>query len=230
VTSLVHGEDFVSRLSRRALDTLKSDVNQELKCCNQHKRDVLFSSMSNRFYNRHRTLRPIRELGKKLTPNKQLQRVLGSTDGRVEPECDESIQMEVLHSSISSPEDLYFPGRILYVEKCRIFDDTSDNLSLYTKRHSLSLTSRLMPWNKRNSSLPKDTPYTAHASTRSGALVTLKPEINGKYAYCPRWVSREEFKMKIVVSSTMLSDHWSLPILSKMSLVKIGKLQIDVEE
>jgi hypothetical protein len=160
------------------------------------------------------------------TPKKQLLREL---DGRVAPEGDESIQMDPLGSSIASSVDLYFPGRILYVEKCRIFDDSSDNLSIYTKRHSLSLTSRLMPWNKRASALPPDTPYIAHASTKDGALVSLKPELSGKYAYCPRWVSREEFKMKIVVSATMLSDHWSLPILSKMSLQKVGKLQIDAD-
>jgi hypothetical protein len=180
VTAIVHGDDFISRLSRQSLDILKIDVNRELKSCEQHKRDVLFSSMSNRFYNRHRTLRPIRDLGKKLTPKKQLHRAV-----RIEPEGEESIEM--VSPSLSTA--LYFPGRILYVEKCRVFEDTADNLSIYTKRHSLSLTSRLMPWNKRNSSLPPDTPYIAHASTRTGALVSLKPSLHGKYAYCPRCAS-----------------------------------------
>lgn len=161
VTSLVHGEDFVSRLSRRALDCLKSRVNIELQNCIQHKRQVLMSSISNRFYRKHRKLRPMREMGRKLNPRKFAKSKHSAAD--LPTHKEECIQIEG-----SETIDLYIPGRILYVEKCRIFEDSSDSLSIYGKRHSLSLSPRLMPWNKDDSVLPNDTPFHAHASTVEG--------------------------------------------------------------
>lgn len=185
--------------------------------CSQHKRNVLFSAISNRYYDKHRKLRPMRD---------ERRRTQGQTEDDDGIFLRESPNKDIRISSLPHSQlKLYFPGRILYVEKCRVFEDSGDNLSLYTKRHSLSLLPKLLPWNKRASALPPDTPFHAHGTTADGQIITLRPEKQGKYAYCPRWASRDEFS-EIVVSSTMMSDHWCLPTLLRMQKMTVGKIRV----
>ena len=116
----------------------------------------------------------------------------------------------------------YLPGRILYLEKCRLYNDEFD---------------KDLPWTPSRFSL--GAPEEAHTRAgTSGSVLSLdefswqtgrnisfstttqdkKKNDNKKpkYAYTPRWASREEFQ-DMLISRSSISDHFPFPNLKVLT-------------
>ena len=99
---------------------------------------------------------------------------------------------------------MYFGGKILYIEKCRVFNDDQDNDLEWMRKQSITA------------------PTLTHATSKNNIPLSFLPKIRGKYAYVPRWADKEEFQ-NIFVSTSMISHHWPLEILKELALTPVGE-------
>ena len=201
------------------MDILKNEVAYELKNCNEHKSQVLRSAFVNTCFGLNRKFRP-------KFPHLRVRRQL-----------DPEIQIDVVPlspslSTLQHDENVngmktYVPGRVLYIQKFRLWNDGKDDLSVFSRTRTKKF-STLLPWNARNDKFSDPISLSGHASTISNKVVSLLPKKVGKYVYVPSWTRRDEFG-RIIVSSTMVSDHWPLDILTAMSQLELDEdLRIEV--
>lgn len=296
VLSTIFGDDMVPRCSRNSLEFLKLDVKHCLSTCQQPKYQVLGSALSNRFWNKRRKYRPrfsfkkpkwaiINNSNNNSSNNNQHQNtgtVTPDPAGNVEATSVAAAVAELERVSIELPElhqqqqppvvmmsspSLFVAGRILYIEKCRLWNDGKDgdlswvngqgnsSYSIFNRRASKTID-RVFTWNRKennennnNNTLHQQehqvqieeaepqygthhfttTHQHVHATTRNDIPITFLPKVEGKYAYCPRWAGREEF-LTVIVSTSMVSDHWPLEILKQFELQPLGQELIAVQK
>jgi hypothetical protein len=146
------------------------------------------------------------------------------------------------------PQQLtYIPGRILYIEKCRLWNDDKDvdlpwTYSRYSigqlyqlqKPQPLAHRNRVSIFKEDDLEAQLDTSNdaymdsfgsnnmsnTIHGSSSRKTSVQLPKILHGKYAYTPRWASREEFQ-EIIVSKSCFSDHLNFPFMCMKELTKV---------
>lgn len=123
------------------------------------------------------------------------------------------VKEEVLEEVSLLPSlPMYIPGKILYIEKCRLWNDDVDiDLPWTTSRFSmLSFDS------------DKSTPVKERSPMDSKAIEMNEKERKFKYAYTPRWASREEFQ-EIIVSRSILSDHFPFQMMKDLEAIEVGR-------
>ncbi|KAJ3226264.1 hypothetical protein HK099_005261 [Clydaea vesicula] len=244
VISIVNGDDFVSRLSLHSMELLKLDIARVLNNCDEHKWEVLGSSFMNFYFGRNRKFRPkFPQLGRKSSSVEKAENndafsvpYSNRESFEVSDEVKSPFDVQSSVDVLSIPK-LYMPGRLLYLEKCRMWDDGKDDLSFFSTRHfkkNSNQLSKIFPWLKDSfkdcNNDCDNLPFYFHAKTKTNEPISFRPSIKGKYAYCPRWSDREEFS-KVLISKSMFSDHWCLPILLEMGKFKIGEdIKVQIEE
>jgi hypothetical protein len=128
-----------------------------------------------------------------------------------------SIQDSTMDSSIFPHPPMFIPGRILYIEKYRLWHDDEDlDLPWTSSRYSIHQALRYEP---PSEGIKSNANHDQFNVTLSDAPPGLR---RGKYAYTPRWANRHEFQ-EIKVSRTMVSDHFPFPILKEFREMPNGR-------
>ncbi|KAJ3274718.1 hypothetical protein HDV01_002240 [Terramyces sp. JEL0728] len=202
--SVVAGDDSVSRTTHYTMDILKADVVRLLDNCDLPKYKIFGSAIANRYFHseKRKTLLQRTRNGN-IPDNKdtnidesEIEKIRAHTLSIPKKWRSENDQHFIVPSITVPGTPMFIPGRILYLEKLRdhstrpaILDTPSDG--------------------ERRRRRGKRTLQAFTAAIKERVVEVTHIASDYKYAYTPRWASKDEFQ-EIIISRTMISDHTSV--------------------
>jgi hypothetical protein len=224
--SVVCGDDIVSRLTLASCDVLKNDVDRLLSNCALPKYKIFGSALGNRFrwFERNfggetrkslllRTQNGLFPDGTDVhLQENEINRIVENTGSLPKKWRATSLKKEVLQTAFASNfPPMFIPGRILYIEKQRIFNPAL--LPLHPRRRTAEMGGG---GDKRKRGIVSLNEMMDDLKER--IVIAQHKVSDSKYVYTPRWATKEEF-MEMIVSRTMISDHNAVfPIMREFFL------------
>lgn len=250
--SIVTGDDMICRLSQNSLQILKMDIARLLSECDLPKYKIFGGALSTLCFGSKAAKRPRlptinrRSIAERVDDQRkksislasqkefeyrassrfswvlkpfspilrnEIQKKVKGFVKAIDPTAPHEHDVhdkECMEQSKGLPfPQMYIPGRILYIEKCRLWGDEEDiDLPWTTSRYSMMTDS--------------SSHSSSSSSSSKGSSTPKKKKGKAKYSYAPRWASREEFQ-EIIVSRTLLSDHFPFPLLEELNNTSPGR-------
>jgi hypothetical protein len=202
-TSVVCGDDIVSRLSRHCLDLLKYDLKRVLSQCKIHKSGILNSIIYNFFSGMSEKTRTLIAFRKHSEKPICLEKIIAENQRL--PLTYTSGYSGINLSEVSKAIPTFMPGKILYLEKIRDFGGKYNSELTPTVGVEIKSLNEHKTFIKRGNESLNNLKKLTQAQFKKASTIP-KSLKNLKYVYVPRWADRYEFQQTIV-SATMLSDH-----------------------